>query len=88
VSTRRAILFATLVLAAATFAIVQDRVTAAGARRYAAMSRQAIADGTRGATIESVMTPATHDSVRWGAASAGLVLIVGSSVAAMAGRRG
>ena len=78
---RRQVVLATCVIALATFAVVQDRVTAAGARRYAAMARQAVASGTPGVTIESVMTPAIRSSVRWGAASAGLVLVVGLSVA-------
>jgi ABC-type spermidine/putrescine transport system permease subunit I len=65
----------------ATFAIVQDRVTAAGARRYAATARQAIADGNKSVTIEEVMAPAVRSSVRWGVASAGLVLLVGLGIA-------
>lgn len=75
------IVMVTCVLAVATFAVVQDRVTAAGARKYAAISRNAVARGTEGVTIESVMAPAIRSSVRWGAASAGGVLLVGLGLA-------
>jgi hypothetical protein len=72
----------TFALAVVTFAVVQDRVTAAGARQYAATAREAVARGSEGVTIESVMAPAIRRSVQWGAASAGLVLLVGVGVAA------
>lgn len=67
----------TCALAIVTFAVVQDRVTAAGARRYAAVSRAAIARGTANVTIERVMAPSIRSSVRWAAGSAALVLLVG-----------
>jgi hypothetical protein len=78
---RHTIAIVTCALAIATFAVVQDRVTAAGARHYAAMSRDAVARRTAGVTIESVMAPAIRSSVQWGAASAGLVLLVGLGAA-------
>jgi len=79
--TRRAIVLLTCAIAVATFAIVQDRVTAAAARRYAATARQAIATGAKGVTIEEVMAPAIRRSVRWGAVSAGVVLLAGLGIA-------
>ena len=72
----------TCALALATGAFVQDRVTAAGARRYVSIQREAAAAGTEGVTIESVMAPAIRSSVRWAAVSGGAVLLLGLGVAA------
>lgn len=66
-----------LVLAFATFCIVQDRVTAAGARRYVALQRSALAGRGPRVTIDEVMRPAIDASVRYGALSAGAVLAAG-----------
>jgi len=77
---RRTIVITTCVLAVATFSVVQDRVTAAGARRYAAIARQAVASGNRPPSIEEVMTPAIRASVGWGSAGAVAVLVVGLAV--------
>jgi hypothetical protein len=82
----RAILVATAVLASATFCVVQDRVTAAGARRYVSLQRAALAGGGPLVTIDEVMRPAIDRSVRQGLAWAGLVAGVGV-VAAVAVQR-
>ena len=79
--TRRAVILITCALAVVVFAVVQDRVTAAGARRYVAISRTAPATGAGHITIESVMTPAIRSSVLWGAGSAALVILAGLGVA-------
>jgi hypothetical protein len=84
--TRRAVVVATLLLAVATFAVVQDRVTAAGARSYAAMSRAAVARGDRPPGMEEVMTPAIRRSVRWALASGTAVLVLGLGLASRARR--
>lgn len=81
--TRRGIVIVTCVLAVAAFAIVQDRVTAAGARRYAATQREAIAVGRAGITIESVMAPAIRRSVWWASGGAAVVLLAGLGAAAL-----
>ncbi len=80
-SRSRVIIVVTCALALATFAVVQDRVTAAGARLYAATARAAIARGTEGVRLEEVMAPAIRRSLRWGVASGGTVLVVGLTVA-------
>ena len=51
------------VVAVATFAVVQDRVTAAGARQYVALQRVAMAEGRQGPSIETVMAPARARAV-------------------------
>ena len=79
-SSRRVAIVVTCVAALATFAVVQDRVTAAGARRYAALSRLPAMNDLR-PSIENVMAPAIRESVQWGTASAGAVLVVGLAVA-------
>jgi hypothetical protein len=75
--TGRTLSIATVVLAVAVFAAVQDRVTAAGARRYAAVARDAIAGGRQPPPIEEIMAPAIRSSMRWGGASALAILLVG-----------
>ncbi len=67
----------TVGLALVTFAIVQDRVTAAAARGYVATQREAIARGTEGVSIESVMGPGIRRSVGWGAVGAASVVCAG-----------
>jgi hypothetical protein len=77
----RTIVVATGLLAAATFCVVQDRVTAAGARRYVRMQRAALADGRPLVTIDEVMRPAIDRSVRQGLVWAGLVAGLGLTAA-------
>src|SRR5690242_9806918 len=81
---RRLIIAATLVLAFVVFCVVQDRVTAAGARRYVAQQRQAMAGHGRAVTIEEVMTPAVRSSVRQALLWSGLVIVVGGVLAVLA----
>jgi len=76
-----------MVAAVATFVIVQDRVTAAGARRYVALQRSAIAGRTSRVTIDEVMRPAVDRSVRQGVLWAGVVLLAGLATAAVVSRR-
>ena len=77
----RVILVATALLASATFCVVQDRVTAAGARRYVRLQRAAMSDGGPRVTIDEVMRPAIDRSVRQGLAWAGLVAGLGLTAA-------
>lgn len=78
---RRTVVVGTILLAVATFAVVQDRVTAAGARSYAAMARAAIARGERPPLVEEVMTPAIRRSVGWALVGGGAVLVLGLGLA-------
>ena len=77
-----------IVLAAlAVFAVVQDRVTAAGARRYVAAQRAALDGQGPPVTIDAVMTPAIRDGVRQGLLAGGTVMTVGFGAAALIRRR-
>jgi hypothetical protein len=77
----RAILVVTAVVAFVTFCVVQDRVTAAGARRYVRLQREALANGGPQVTIDEIMRPAIDRSVRQGLAWAGMVAGVGVAAA-------
>jgi hypothetical protein len=83
---RRLVVFS-LAAAFAVFCGVQDRITAAGARRYVSIQRAAIASGTGGTAIDDVMRPAVHQSVRQGLLWSGLVGATGLGAAAFIARR-
>jgi len=83
----RTILLITIAAAVLTFAIVQDRVTAAGARRYVALQREATAGGRPPVTIDEVVNPAVRQSVHQGLLGSSAVLASGIVIAALAGRR-
>ncbi len=83
----RPILVATALAALAVFAIVQDRVTAEGARRYVALQRNAIAGRGHPVTVDEIMRPAIDRSVRQGLMWGGVVLVAGVSVAGVVSRR-
>jgi hypothetical protein len=78
----RIIVRVTLIVALAVFCGVQDRVTAAGARRYVALHRA----GTPSA-VDAVMRPAVRESVERGLTWAGIVAVAGLGAAAAVGRR-
>jgi hypothetical protein len=75
------VLGATAVAALATFCVVQDRITADGARRYVALQREALAGRGKRVTIEEVMQPAIDRSVRDGLLAASGVAVVGGLIA-------
>jgi hypothetical protein len=77
----------TLVLALAVFCGVQDRVTAAGARRYVSLQRAARSSDAPAVSIDSVMRPAVARSVQQGLLWAGLTAAVGLGAAFMSMRR-
>jgi hypothetical protein len=83
----RGILIATALVAVVVFAIVQDRVTAAGARRYVALQRAALAGRGPAVTVDEIMRPAiaqsVHDGLLWG----GVVLVSGVGIAAAVAAR-
>ena len=83
----RAILIATAVVALAVFSVVQDRVTAAGARQYVALQRDAIAGRGPAVTIDAIMRPANKQSVQQGLLWSGIVLVAGFAVAGTLARR-
>jgi hypothetical protein len=83
----RAIVIATAIAALAVFAVVQDRVTAEGARRYVALQRNALAGRGPAVTIDEIMRPAIQRSVQQGLLWGGVVLALGLGVAGAMGRR-
>ena len=83
----RAVLVATALLAVVVFAIVQDRITAAGARRYATLQRDALAGRGQLVTIDQIMRPAIARSVQQGLMWGGVVVIAGVALARMVSTR-
>jgi hypothetical protein len=81
VSEPRRVLAITLAAALAAFCIVQDRVTAAGARRYVALQKDALAGRGPMVTIDEIMRPAIDRSVRDGLLVASGVIAVGGVIA-------
>jgi hypothetical protein len=82
----RAVVF-TCVAAIVVFAVVQDRLTAAGVARYVMLHRQAEADNRARVTLDEVMKPAVKDAVRQGAFWGGAVLATGLGGTLIARRR-
>ena len=78
----RWVVIVTCVAAVVVFAVVQDRITAAGARQYVTLQREAIAGRGKPVTIDEVMGPAIERSVRRAALWGGLVLVTGLVLAA------
>jgi hypothetical protein len=83
----RAILALTALAALVVFAVVQDRVTAAGVRRYVAIQRDALAGRRQPVTVDEIMRPAVQRSVQQGLTWSGLVLAGGVTVAGAVARR-
>jgi hypothetical protein len=83
----RVVLVVTALAALVVFAGVQDRVTAAGARRYVALQRDALAGRGQAVTVDEIMRPAIHRSVQQGLMWGGAVLVAGASVAGVVARR-
>jgi hypothetical protein len=75
--TRSALPLLLLAAAVVVFCIVQDRVTAAGARANVAHQRAALAGRAEPVTIDEVMRPTVARSVRQGLLWGGVVLIAG-----------
>jgi hypothetical protein len=84
----RRILVAAAIAAVVVFAVVQDRVTAAGARRYVALQRAALAGRAHTVTVDEIMRPAVAQSVRQGVMWGGVVLVCGVGMAAAMAARG
>jgi hypothetical protein len=82
----RRLIALTFLAAFVVFCVVQDRVTAAGASRYAVAALAALDRHQPVAPIDSVMGPAVRRSVGLGLASAGVVLVAGLGTAAVVAR--
>ena len=83
----RTILMVTALAALVVFAVVQDRVTAAGARRYVALQRDAIAGRGQPVTVDEIMQPAIRRSVQQGLLWSGVVVVGGAGIAGAVGRK-
>ena len=83
----RAVLVIAAIAAVVVFAVVQDRITAAGARRYVAIQREAIAGRRQPVTVEDIMQPAIARSVHQGLVWGGVVLAAGAGAAGALSRR-
>jgi hypothetical protein len=83
----RTIVVLTAVVTVLTFAVVQDRVTAAGARRYVALQRETVTRDAPPVSIDEVVRPAVQRSVTQGLLWSGGVLAGGLAMAAYSGRR-
>ena len=77
----------TAIVALAVFCVVQDRVTAAGARRYAALQGEALAGRGHAVTIDEIMRPAIEQSVQQGVIWGGGVMVAGLVLAGAVARR-
>jgi hypothetical protein len=77
---RRAVLTIAAVAAVVVFCIVQDRVTAAGARQYVELQRAALQGRGAPVAVEHVMGPAVRQSVVRGSIWGGVVIITGAAL--------
>ena len=71
------VLLLTLVIAVGVFAVVQDRITASGARSYVAQQRDRAAAGEPPVAVAEVMEPAIARSTRIASLAAAGVLLAG-----------
>jgi hypothetical protein len=83
----RVVLVMTAIAAVVVFAVVQDRITAEGARRYVAIQREAIAGRGQPVTVDDIMEPAIARSVHRGLVWGGVVLVAGAGAAGALSRR-
>lgn len=83
----RRVLWFAFAAAVVVFCVVQDRVTAEGARRYVAMQRDALAGRGRAVSVDEVMQPAVARSVRLAFLSGGAVAAAGVAASLMVRRR-
>ncbi len=74
---------AALAAAVVVFGVVQDRVTAAGAGRYVALKRAALAGQRPEVTVDEVMAPAIRRSVVRGVTWGGGVFAAGLSLVSL-----
>ena len=77
----RTVLWFTFAAALAVFCVVQDRVTAEGARRYVTLQTEALAGRRPPVTIDAVMQPAIARSVRLALLASGATALAGIGAA-------
>ena len=77
----------TLLAATVVFCVVQDRVTAAGARRYVTLHRAAQSGDVPPPTLDQVMRPAIRSSLVAGTLSSGAVAFAALAAAGVLRRR-
>jgi hypothetical protein len=77
----RAVLTVAIVIAAVVFSVVQDRVTAAGARQYVDLQLAAAEGRHAPVTVDEIMRPAVRRSVAQGLAWSAVVMMVGTIAA-------
>jgi hypothetical protein len=77
----------TFVAAAVVFCGVQDRITEAGARRYVAAQRAALAGEGPMTTIDAVVAPAVRRSLEQGLIWSGVTASAGAAGMVLWGRR-
>ena len=80
--TPRVLVVTAFLAAIVVFCVVQDRVTAAGARQYVRLQRAAVAGEGQPVTLDGIVRPAVERSVRQGLLWGGLVLASGVLLAA------
>jgi hypothetical protein len=85
---RRMILAIAVAIAAVVFCVVQDRVTAGGARQYVELQRAATEGRGNPVTIDEIMRPVVRRSVAEAAAWSAVVIVAGAITAGVLGRRG
>ncbi len=83
----RTVVRVTLLAALVVFCGVQDRITAAGARRYQALMRESLFTGAPPVSIDAVVQPAVRRSVEQGLLWAGAVSAAGLGAAFAIRRR-
>jgi hypothetical protein len=83
----RKVLWVTFAAALAVFCVVQDRVTAEGARRYVALQQEALAGRAAPVTVADVMQPAVARSVRVASLWSGAVAAAGLGAGLVVRRR-
>jgi hypothetical protein len=84
----RTIVITAAILAVVVFCVVQDRVTAGGARQYVELQRAAAEGRGNPVTVDQVMGPAVRRSVTQASLWSAVVLFAGAATAAMVRRRG
>ena len=87
VAAPRALVVLSFVAALVVFSIVQDRITAAGARQYVTRQREARAGRAPLVAVDEVMRPAVERSVRRGLLWGGVALVAGLVIAEAQRRR-
>jgi hypothetical protein len=84
----RAVLLIAMVAAVVVFCVVQDRVTAAGARQYVTLQRAAAEGRTQPVAMDEIMRPAVRRSVEQASVWSAAVIAAGAATAGVIRRRG